>query len=266
MTAPRWRRGLSTLMGFPAMPVRKLIRYDSSHLASDQRTSQGLTLVLPGIDGYGPFPHSLTMGLGDALPHGIEMFEWTTRRVMTGLTHLCDLSRNREQASRLADRVEQHQQRHPGTPVHLVGHSGGAAVSVFALEELAQRAAPPVTAALLLGPALWRGYDLTTALEQAERTVSFYSLLDIPHLVVGTVAFGSIDRRHGVCGGFLGFRERDEPAYARLEQRPYRPTMVRSAHLGGHMGWTNRLFAAEHLAPLLTEETGRGGDEGLAPA
>ena len=72
-------------------------------------------------------------------------------------------------------------------------------------------------------------------------------------LVLGTLVFGTVDRRHTVSAGFRGFRERNLSSYQRLEQRPYRRAMFSSWHWGGHMGWTNRVFAAEHLAPLLRQ-------------
>ena len=76
-TGSRWRRGISTLAGLPLMPIRKLLHYDCSQLAAPDRCEQGLVLVLSGIEGYGPFGHSLAMGLGDVCPQGIELFEWT---------------------------------------------------------------------------------------------------------------------------------------------------------------------------------------------
>jgi hypothetical protein len=251
VTSPRWRRGLSTLRGIPLLPFRKLLRYDISPLDTPQRRARGLVLVLSGIEGYGPFAHSLALGLGDAVDGAVEVHEWTTRRLMSSLRHLVDLPRNRQQAALLAARIRQHQRDHPGAPVHLVGHSGGAAMAVMALEELARLEAPPVHTAVLLAAALAPAYDLTAALGQVERMVSFHSPLDVPHLVLGTLVFGTIDRRHAVGAGFGGFKPCDHEAYQRLEQRRYRPSMLRSWHWGGHLGWTNRVFVAEHVAPLL---------------
>ncbi|MCA9172986.1 MAG: hypothetical protein KDB14_00655 [Planctomycetales bacterium] len=250
---PRWRRGVGTLLGLPTMPIRKLLHFDASHLTSPQRRRHGLTLVLSGIEGRGPFVQSLAQGLGDVDDGAVEVFEWTTRRVFATLKHLAALRRNREQAAKLADAVMAYQAEHPAAPLHLVGHSGGAAITVFALEELARRGAAPVDSAMLLGAALSHDYDLDVALSGASLVRSFHSPLDIPHLVLGTLVFGTVDRRHTVSAGFRGFRERNLSSYQRLEQRPYRRAMFSSWHWGGHMGWTNRVFAAEHLAPLLRQ-------------
>ena len=201
------------------------MRFDSSHLNTRARQELGLVLVLSGIEGYGPFAHSLAMGIGDGSDCGIEVYEWTTRRPFSTLSHLWSLERNLEQAERLADRIEQHWQQYPKAPVQLIGHSGGAGIGVFALEELARRGAPPIDNAVLLAPAISPHYDLCDSLQQTQRMISFHSRWDVPHLVLGTVLLGTIDRRHEISAGFCGFAERDDDAYQRLEQRPYQARM-----------------------------------------
>ena len=253
---PRWRRGLSTLLGLPTWPIRKLLKFDTSELANEQRRARGLTLVLSGIEGHGPFRSSLAHGLADTWGGAVEVFDWTTRRLFGTLGHLANHPRNRQMGERLADRIETHWRQHPETAVHLVAHSGGAAIVAFALETLAQRGVDGgnggfgdrrVGTVLMLAAALSEQYDLADALEACDEIHSFYSPLDVPHLVLGTLLLGTMDRVHGVSAGFQGFRVTHE----HLHQHGYQTKMARSWHWGGHMGWTNRVFAAEHLAHYL---------------
>ena len=247
---------MGTLLGLPTMPIRKLLRYDLSPLTNEQRRGNGLAIVLSGIEGRGPFSATLARGLAAEWEGAVEVFEWTSRRLFATLSHLCNLKRNREQAAKLADCIEAYHQQHPTAPVHLIGHSGGAAIAVFTLEELERRRLDQVVdQVLLLGAALSREYDLRLALRAARQVHSFQSKLDIPHLVLGTCIFGTVDRQRGVSAGFNGFavpNAAEEAAYGRLTQHRYVWRMARSWHWGGHMGWTNEVFAAEYLAPILT--------------
>ena len=248
---PRWRRGVSTLLGLPTMPVRKILPiFDSDELACrDREAEAGLAIVLSGIEGRGPFCRSLALGLADAWPGSVEVFEWTTRRVLGALVHLTNEARTRDQAEQVADRIERHWDEAPATPVFLVSHSGGTAVASFALEALARRGVEQrVDRTLLLASALSERYDLGEALQACDEIHSFHSRLDVPHLVLGTCVFGTMDRQRGVSAGFRGFRIHHE----RLIQHGYARDMARAWHWGGHLGWTNRVFVAEHLAQMLT--------------
>ena len=83
---------------------------------------------------------------------------------------------------------------------------------------------------------------------------------DVPHLVLGTIALGTIDRQHTVSAGARGFRMPDDvddgarELYAtRLQQIPYRLEMLKSLNAGGHTGATNHKFVAEWVAPRLVD-------------
>ena len=144
--------------------------------------------------------------------------------------------------------MARYQDAYPGRPVHLIGHSGGAGIAVWALEAL-----PPgrtVTSALLIAPALSPGYPLGPALARVERAAwNFWSPLDLLFLAAGTLAFGTFDGPHALAAGCVGFRGRYGD---RLRQACYRPEWAGRFHAGGHLGGANRVFVAETLAPLLT--------------
>jgi hypothetical protein len=118
-----------------------------------------------------------------------------------------------------------------------------------------------VNQVVLLAAAISPDYDLTTALARSERGIlNFHSWGDVPHLVLGTLALGTIDRQHTVSAGARGFHVPDEldddarELYAtRLQQIPYRLAMIKSLNAGGHTGTTNHKFVAEWVAPRLLE-------------
>jgi len=145
--------------------------------------------------------------------------------------------------------------------VHLVGHSGGGGIAVYALESL-----PPgrqVTSALLLAPALSPDYDLRGALRHTQRGIyNFYSPYDVGFLKVGTSVAGTIDGQLTRAAGAVGFTvpwglsQEDRRLYATLlHQQRYLSKMADSGNAGGHTGWANRTFVAEWLAPLVAPDT-----------
>jgi pimeloyl-ACP methyl ester carboxylesterase len=229
-----------------------------SELRTEPRLRNGAVIVLPGVEGKSSLNRDLALGLAEGgVGWAVEVHDWTTGLWPLFAYHLRCLRRSRRRAARIAAQVVAYQDRFPGRPTFLVGHSGGGALAVLVLECL-----PPsrqVTAALLLGPALSRRYDLSVALARTERGLwNFYSPLDLVFLTAGTFVFGTLDGRHAVSAGAWGFARparlssRGRRLYrTRLHQRPYEPAMAGCGHLAGHLGWANRAFAAAWLAPVL---------------
>lgn len=250
-TLARWRRGLHSAAGIFLVPARRLLRTDLSAFDTPELCAQGLTLVLPGIEGRSPVNVSLVQGLVEGgLPGAVRIVDWTSTAPLSAVYNLCALERNRQQAREVAELVRRQRSEHHGAPVRLIGHSGGAAMSVFALEVLADDA-PPLDATILLAAAISPDYDLSRALRGTRRLISYYSPLDFLYLGAGTLLLGTVDRRHSIAAGARGFTTpagADAALYGeRLLQRRFRARMLRSGNLGGHLGWTNRLFAADTL-------------------
>jgi pimeloyl-ACP methyl ester carboxylesterase len=159
----------------------------------------------------------------------------------------------------VAQLIQDYQDEHPGRPVYLVGHSGGGALATWILEALPENRA--VAGAVLLAPAISWGYPLAAALRKVQRWVwHFWSPLDFLLLGAGTSLVGTLDGRHTASAGLCGFavppdadREERELYARRLRQQRYTVAMARQFNLGGHFGWTNRVFVAETLAPLLLQ-------------
>jgi hypothetical protein len=132
-------------------------------------------------------------------------------------------------------------------------------MAVLILEELPEE--NQVAEAVLLAAAISPKHDLTLALSRTEFGITnFYSWGDVPHLVVGTLAMGTIDREHTVSAGAGGFHvpadlsDEGRQLYAeRLHQVPYRLEMVKSYNAGGHLGPTHRKFVTEWVAPRLAQ-------------
>jgi pimeloyl-ACP methyl ester carboxylesterase len=225
---------------------------------STQRVENGYTIILPGIEGASFVNISIARGLVDAgHASGIEVHDWTTGYWPMFVYHLMALERNRAQAQVVARQIIDYQDRYPGRPVQLIGHSGGAAVAVMVLEALPEDR--PIEKAVLLASALSPDYDLTKALSRTEHgIVNFYSGGDLLYLVAGTLALGTIDRTHAAAAGAVGFRvpgdasrETQRLYDEKLEQKPYQLTMAKNWNLGGHFGSANRQFVAEWVAPVV---------------
>jgi pimeloyl-ACP methyl ester carboxylesterase len=238
-------------------------RYDSP-----KRMRQGLVLVLPGIEGRSLLNRHIAAGLNDGgVKSAIEIYDWTTGIPGNVLWNLIDLERNREEAWRLARKIIRYQQRWPGRPVILVGHSGGGGVAVLAMEYLTEE--HKIDLAILLAPALSSDYDLTKAMRSSRHGImNFYSEKDVGLLKVGTTIFGPIDREFGVSAGAAGFKvpedlsESKQTLYKRgLRQVRWQERLERFGADGTHFGWASRQFAREYLAPLVKEHEEARNDE-----
>lgn len=237
------------------------------HLCGPDRLREGLVLVLPGIEGEGFLNHDICRGLGDAcIPDAIEIFDWTRGR--RRLFHnLMGLSRNRQQAALLANRIRRYRRQYPARPVHLVAHSGGTGIAVMAMERL--EAACPVTGAILLGSALSPEYNLAAALQHSGFGIyNLYSRYDFLYLGLGTRTFGTIDRRLRHAAGKVGFRMPEgldaagvELYRAKLRQVAWRKQWLHAWHGGGHTGWADRRFCSQWLSRIiLNHHAGRATD------
>ncbi len=229
---------------------------------STERLNHGYIVVLPGIEGVSYLNHNIAEGLVDGgWPGAVEVYDWTAGSVLLFPVNLRAYERNKREAAKIAAKITAYQDKHPGRPVHLIGHSGGGGVAVLALEAL-----PPsrkITSALLLAPAISPDYDLRRALRRTEQGIwNFYSRYDIGFLKAGTTVMGTIDGEHTSAAGAVGFQmpwgldEADRRLYSTLlKQQPYSRKMGDSGNSGGHIGWANRQFVGEWLCPILLAQS-----------
>lgn len=259
MRALHFARGCQSILGVALHPIGRFCGGLLADLKTSARLERGLVLILPGVEGESFINHSIARGLADGgVESAIEIFDWTTGVIFLFLYHLRNRRRNRARAECLAQRIVEYQREYPGRPVHLVGHSGGGAMAVFALERLPS--GTKIASAVLLEVALSPRYNLATALANTERGIfNIHSCLDVLFLGIATCVGGTMDGRHTPAAGMVGFRlpgelsvvEQDLYA-ARLHDVPYRVAMMSDFNFGGHMGASNRVFVARQVAPLLT--------------
>ncbi len=254
----RFFRGCLSILGVVLHPLGRFSGRWLGRLRTPERLQRGLVLVLPGIEGESCINHSIARGLADGgVQAAIEIFDWTTGVILLFPYHLRGLRRNLARADRLAARIVAYRKAYPGREVHLVGHSGGGALSVLTLERLP--AGTTVTSTVLLQAAISPTHDLSVALAKTERGIwNFSSYLDGFFCGLFTILGGTVDGRHTPAAGMIGFCPPDgldaaaKELYAtQLHEVPFRPEMCAAFHFGGHMGATNRVFVAERIAPLL---------------
>jgi len=234
---------------------------DLSKYRSPERLEQGYVIVLPGIEGRSYLNTSIVRGLAQGgVPSAIEVHDWTLGGWLTLPANLRAEARNRREGRRIAEKITQYQDAHPGKPVHVIGHSGGGGIAVYALEALP--ADRQITAAILLGPALAPDYDLRRALKRTTCGIwNYYSPYDVGFLGFGTTVMGTIDGKHTSSAGRVGFTQpwgldqEDRRLYgSRLRQQGYTPKMARTGHRGKHTHWAKRAFVAEWLAPVVLSQ------------
>lgn len=250
--------GISSIISVILHPLGPLLRWRLAPLRSADRQARGLVLVLPGIEGESLLNHDLALGLAEGgVDCAIEVFDWTTGWFVLAPLHLRSRRLHERAIGRLRARMEAYRREYPGRPIHLVGHSGGGALAFLAVEQLED--SESVDSVILLAAAVARQHSPAQALSHATRGVwNFSSRGDWFFVTLGTLALGSVDGRHSVCVGACGFTGGAGNAGAgttetnsRLHEVPFRWSMARSFHFGGHFGCVNRLFVAEYVAPLL---------------
>jgi pimeloyl-ACP methyl ester carboxylesterase len=212
---------------------------------------RSFVLHLPGIGGRRGLDRALVRGLTAGGFDANDTYDWTEND--PGLNALLAIERNHRQARRVAEMLTTLARANPTVRIHLVAHSGGTGIAIWALEALP--ADVRVYNLVLLASALSPEYDFSKALAHVEhRAYAFTSLNDTLVLKVGTQLFGTIDGHKVPAGGWGGFvvpPDADAKQYAKLVQYPYDPAWLKYGNLGDHIGPMMTAFAKEVLAPLM---------------
>jgi len=226
-------------------------------LDTPQRLERGLVLVLPGIEGPSPANYNIARGLDDGgVDAAIRVVNWGTDIPGGMLVNLTDYARNQRVAEQIRDQLLDYGRNHPGRPVHLVGHSGGAGIAILAVERLPKDR--PVNTVVLLAAAISPRHDLRQALQRVTGGIyNFSSRLDVGLLGAGTAALGTIDRDYGAAAGSVGFEtpvglyDDERKLRKKLHEIPWTAGLIIDGHDGGHFGWTVRNVVKKHIAPVL---------------
>jgi len=212
------------------------------------RLERGVVFVLHGIEGPGYLNEEICRGLYmGGVDCAIKNYEWSS---LWGPLHNLRAEReNREKARKLAREIESYRQAYPGKPVFLIGHSGGAAIAVWASEYMTGD--NKIEGIILLNAALSRNYDLTSAMSNTKRgIVNLHSNYDWFFLGVGTSMAGTMDGKHAESAGKDGFIAGDKQ-YNRLFQVGWTEKMLTAGHVGGHISSATAHFVALYVAPLV---------------
>lgn len=230
-----------------------------------ERRRHGLVIVLPGIDGLSWCNRSIVRGLADAgLPCAIAIHDWTFGHLWA-IRNLRDSRRHQAHTAILRDKIVEQQSAHPGTPVYLIGHSAGGAMTLLTLEGLPSDV--QIEAGILLAPAVSPGYDVSNALQQTKRGLwNFHAWGDIGFLGALTLLFGTVDGRHSISAGLCGFRSAPTGPMGNgaptLHQIPYQFSMLKQRNLAGHFGCVNHVFVQHWVAPILAKNPDLVGSVG----
>ena len=241
--AEMWRR----LTAFPGGP------------SSPERLGRGKIILLNGIAGTCRIPRAWAAGLRAAgLEHDLEEFAWSHGPLLAPFfPDAWNLGRNRRRADLLAEHIRAYRRDYPRRPVHLIAHSAGAGIALFALERLSPEEA--ISSAVLVNSGVSPWYDLSPALARTTAgMLAVHSPIDLFILGAGTLLVGTVDRWHTPAAGLVGFHppSRDptvQRAYRRLRQFWWSPRMIRHGWFGHHQGAGSRGFVRAALAAWVHE-------------
>ena len=221
------------------------------------RKSNGLVVILPGIEGESPANRNVRQGLDNAgIFRGLPIWHWGRPVPGAGMVlNQVDFIGNRIAGQQVADRIMKYLQENPGRPVHIVGHSGGGGVAVFAAERLKE--GYEVEGLVLLSASISSEYDLSKAMQRCNQgIVNFYNRGDGAMLAIGTTVMGNVDGRHGPSAGLIGFskpKATDSPAkkaaYSKLFEVRVTPAMTGNSL--AHFSTTRPLFVTQYIAPWI---------------
>ncbi len=211
-------------------------------------------LHFPGIAGNKPIDKNVTRGIREGGFDGeIQIYDWTLND--PGMDALVAYHRNHQQAAKASQLIAQHRIAQPDGKIFVMGHSGGAGLAIWALEDLPDDVT--VNTVVLMSPAVSPDYDLSKALRHVTgKMYVFSSLTDVIVLGMGTKLFGTIDGVKTDAAGRVGFRQpsgADPAEYAKLVPMPYDTAWYKYHDIGDHIGGMTRTFGKNVLAPLLLE-------------
>ncbi|MBS3821093.1 MAG: hypothetical protein GVY16_04340 [Planctomycetes bacterium] len=168
----------------------------------DIRKEQGLVIILPGIEGESAANHNIRRGLASAgCPRAMPIYNWGAPVPGLGLViNQVSVAGNPIAGRNIAKMIENYQDTYPGRPVHVIGHSGGGGMAVFAAEELSE--GREIEGLILLAPSIPAGHNLTKALSRCRNgIVNFYNPSDA---LVGLVGGAGVN---GFNGNYSGLHE-----------------------------------------------------------
>lgn len=236
---------VGTLFALPHLP---LFQHRERRWNTPRRRRRGLAIILGGIEGPSLAQHAVAGGLIRGGWRGAVVVQRWNGGVplVRCFVNLMSRTRHERASEELTERIREFRREHPGRPVYLVGISAGCWIALRAASRLGPDES--IDAALLLAPAVSRHADFELAAQRCRGGVHlFRSPCDFMMLGLCTILFGTTDRVHEPCAGWLGLR-RAQPG---VVEHVWRPALARYGYLGSHCTATVPPFIAGEIAPLL---------------
>lgn len=257
-----WANVVPLLMGLLDFPYGLFIRLyfivGGSRLPAKadtpRRRRRGLTIVLGGIEGPSFYNAQIVRGLlASGYRGAVVRCDWNAGvPFLRSFTNLMSRRHHERHARAVVDLVSAYQAEHPCAPISIVAQSGGCWVAVRAMELMP--ASIRVSTVTLHAAAISPDYDLSAAAGRCQHAmISVEAFGDYVLLGIGTLLFGTSDRRHRLAGGFVGFRNRPP----KLVAMRWRPSWLDHGHWGNHTTSASFAFMRDLIGPVLL--TRRGG-------
>jgi pimeloyl-ACP methyl ester carboxylesterase len=190
----------------------------------------------------------------DGLSFEVCTFVWS-HGYLRNVVDQTDFEYARERGYTLAGVISAHREKHPNTPVTLLGHSAGSAVVLAAAETLP---AGTIERVVLLAPSLSEDYDLRPALRNVRDGIDvFVSEKDWIWLGVLVRIFGTTDNPFAArAAGRFGFavapnNRNEADLFAKLRLHRWTPEHTALGNDGGHFGVYQPSFLRTHVFPAL---------------
>jgi pimeloyl-ACP methyl ester carboxylesterase len=214
---------------------------------------RGIVYILPGIQGVDYHYKDIRNGLiGAGINCAIKIHPWGCQIPGLNLAvNETNVLGNRAWGKRIAKEIAAYQQQFPGRRIYMIGQSGGAGVSIFTAEALADLQAAPIEGLVLLDASVSNDYNLTKALSVCrEGIVNFYNEKDTALLGFGTAVMGNVDGGHAPSAGRVGFKGQ----YPKLYNVRIRPDMI-DDFADPHFADCSQAFASQYLAPWIIDHS-----------
>lgn len=211
-----------------------------------RRRRRGLIVILGGVEGPSVYQRRMAQGLLRGGWRGaVHIHPWG-RGVpfVRQFRNLMSSAHHEAEAAAATRILIEYRREHASAPIGLLAMSGGCWIAVRAMEQLPQGVR--VRAAVLIAPAISRGADFSRAMTRCERMHAIRGPGDAFYLGLGTTLLGSSDRRHGPCGGWLGWRRTP----AGFNDVSWRPEWRKLGYLGNHTSSAAVHFITAVVAPL----------------
>jgi pimeloyl-ACP methyl ester carboxylesterase len=231
---------------------------NAAYMTSD-RLNSGLVVILPGIEGESDANQNIRHGLNNAgTNRSMQIWHWG--RPVPGfgmILNQVDFLGNYIAGERIAQRIVEYQSKHPNNPVHIIGHSGGGGIAVFAAASMPK--GKTISGVILLSASISSNHDITRALNNCSSgIVNFYNSDDVVLLGLATTVLGNVGGSHGPSAGLSGFNlpktsasDDKQLAYQKLYQVPM-SNMVSNA--SAHFAATEPSFVSSYIAPWVASD------------